>query len=246
VIPGETINETILWGTAFGGPARGRTTTDLKLSGWSEGAAVTLTPTLTELADSLDGRWRAYKLSYALPSTVGLFKRQLGSRNLFDVFSDPIAYPELESYDNDALAGLLLTSTGVPATASAADGDLGDVVENDSFMSAVTTIPLGKISPFGYSDLTGMTISAGIKTVPTDTAIVTTTSPAFFANIVSAASRTVQFGWITYPAGIIALASGEYTKVAYMDVQLKHTASGRIITGLRYTFTVNWQRDTTT
>lgn len=242
MLPSETISETILWGSVLGGPALGRVTADVQLSGYINGAASTLTPTLTDIGTTADGRFRAYKLSYALPATPGIFRRYIGSRFPLDIIQSNNLYGEVESYDLDSLAGLLLTSTGTPGVQSAADGDLGDIVMGDAFASAVTTIPLGKISNFGYSDLTGMTITAGVKVLPTDTAIILS-SPG--AAIVSAAARTVTFGWNTWPGGILDLSGTETTKQAYLDVQLKHTVSGRIITGLRYGFTVQWQRDTT-
>lgn len=242
MIPGDTVNETILWSSGLG-PALGRTTADLKLDGYLDGAASTLTPTLTYLATTLDGRFAAYKMSYVLPATPGQFKRYAASRLLLDQILVGDKDGELESYDNDALAGLILTSQGVPAVRSAADGDLGDIVQGDAFASDVLTIPLGKISPFGYTDLTGMTISSGVKTQPSDMAIILATPGAV---IVSAAARTVTFGWNTYPGGILNLATDQQSMAAYVDVQLKHTVSGRIITGLRYSFNVVWQRDTTT
>jgi hypothetical protein len=164
--------------------------------------------------------------------------------------SDPGAFiVEGQAYDEDSIAGAILTSQGTPGVQTADDGDLGDVVMGDSWSSGTITIPLGKISPFGYSDLTGMTLTCGLKQDPTTSAILATsaTSPAPYTTIISAASRTVSLQWITFPTGMnLGSTASDLGADWFIDFQLKHTASTRIITGGRYKLRVVWQRDTTT
>jgi hypothetical protein len=159
---------------------------------------------------------------------------------------DPYSWGgEGQSYDEDSLAGLFLTAQGVPATNSAVDSDLGDVVQGDSYNSGTLYIPLGKLTKFGYSYAnlaSGWTISAGVKSAPSDTAI--TVSGATFGGTV-AADGAFSLSWTTFPTGM-QLASTEESKTWYLDVQLKRTTSSTIITSNRYSLRVLWERDTTT
>lgn len=146
---------------------------------------------------------------------------------------------EGEAYDNDAIAGLLLTNQGVPAVISADDGTLGDVVNTDSWSSSTLFIPVGKLTPFGktFADLaSGWTITAGLKKVPTDTmvpitcAFVDTTTGAFKAS------------WTTFPAAM-DLGTAEQAQW-YLDIQIVETATHLCITTNRYALRVVWERDT--
>lgn len=159
---------------------------------------------------------------------------------------------EGQAYDDDAIAGLLLTNQGVPAVISADDGDLGDIVNGDAWTSNTQTIPLGKISRFGYTfaDLaSGWTISAGFRTAPNVPATAVLSGvPAgngITAEFVVAADGTYRVLWATFPAAM-ALAATDTSVDWFMDVQLKKTSTGQIITVARWAVTIVWQRDTTT
>lgn len=153
------------------------------------------------------------------------------------------------SYDDDSLGGLLQTAQGVPALISADDGDLGDIVWKDAWTSDVQTIPLGKISRFGYAyaDLaSGWTVSAGFRQTPNGSAVLSGAGAGngITAAFVAAASGTYKVSWDVYPTAM-DLAATDESQVWFLDVQIKHTASGRIITVGRWKVTVRWQRDTT-
>lgn len=242
MIPGETYNETILWGTVLGGPALGRTTAHLILNGYLSGAVSSLTPSLTYLANTADGRYAAYKLSYALPATAGQFKRYVASAYPLDVILTADKDGEIEGYDLDSLAALLLTAQGVPAVQSAVDSDLGDIVDGDSYKSATLTMPAGKLSPFGITDIT---VTATRKV---EAAIMGTsggTSYPITATVVSGPALTFTISWQTqqHPA----LGTGIDSAAWHIDVQVVDTASGTtIVTTNRYRFQQVWQRDTRT
>ncbi len=203
------------------------------------GAAIGSQPTWT-IADQGGGR---HMVAYTVPTGVSWVKPTIPGWA-----ADPGVWAlEGEAYDEDTLAGLLQTSQGVPGLQSAADGDLGDVVMGDSWTSNVITIALGKISPFGYTDISGMTLSAGFKQDPTTVAVVSTTSPALYTTIIDTAARTVSAQWLTFPSAMNLGSNASDTGADwYMDLQLKHTGSGRIMTVGRYKLRVVWQRDTTT
>lgn len=213
---------------------------------WTDTSAVALTsqPTWSIAVESGNTRGK-HLVTYTAPSGVGIAKATVPGWA-----SDPGAWiVEGQAYDEDSIAGLILTSQGTPGVQSAADGDLGDVVMGDSWHSGTLTVPLGKISPFGYSDLTGMTLTAGLKQDPTTSAILATsaTSPAPYTTIVDATARTVSLQWITFPTAMnLGSTASDLGADWYIDFQLKHTVSTRLITTLRYKIRVVWQRDTTT
>lgn len=195
-------------------------------------------PTYT-VADMGAGR---HMISHTVPSGFAVAKFTVPAIGM-----DPGTWAlEGQAYDEDSLAGLLQTSQGVIGVRSAADGDLGDVVSGDAWNSDILTIPLGRISVFGYTDLTGMTVTAGFKKDPTTTSV--TTGAGVTATIVSAANRTVTVAWDTFPTTMLlpVLATSDLSQQWYCDVALKHTASGRLITGYRFKLNVVWQRDLNT
>jgi hypothetical protein len=117
----------------------------------------------------------------------------------------------------------------------------------DTWSSGTLTVPLGKISPFGYSTLAGMTLSAGFKQDPSTAAYVSSSTPALYTTIIDATARTVKAEWLTFPSALnLGVTASDLGADWYMDLQLKHTVSGRIMTVGRYKLRVVWQRDTTT
>ncbi len=211
---------------------------------WTDtlGVALTSQPTWSIAVESGSTSGK-HLVRYTLPAGFALAKVTVPAGA-----TDPGSWAsEGDSYDIDTLAGLLLTSQGVPGVQSAADGDLGDVVMGDSWSSGTITVPLGKISPFGYSTLTGMTLSAGFKQDPSTVALVSTTTPALFTTVIDATARTVKAEWLTFPTALnLGATASDLGADWYMDLQLKHTVSGRIMTVGRYKLRVVWQRDTTT
>jgi hypothetical protein len=207
---------------------------------WTDatGVALTTQPTwsIAVEAGSTNGK---HLVTYTVPPGFAVAKVTVPSGA-----SDPGAWAsDGSSYDEDALAGLFLTSTGVPSPTSASDQDLGDVVAGDAYNSGTLYIPLGRLTAFGYaySDLaSGWTISAGLKAVPTDTSVAITA--AFGASV--ATDGAFKVSWSSYPAGL-ALTT-EQSKQFYMDVQLKRTASSTLITTNRYALRAVWDRNTAT
>lgn len=148
---------------------------------------------------------------------------------------------EVENYDVDSLASLLLTQQGVPTVTSAADSDLGDIVDGDSYKSATLTMPSGKLSPFSITDISaaGITVEAAIMGTPGGTSYPIT------ATVVSGTGLTFTIGWDTQPHP--ALSAGVNSATWYIDVQVIKTGPPKqIITTNRYSFNQVWQRDTRT
>ncbi len=248
MITGDTIAKTVYLQTLSGRGLSYANKAAFQADGWdlswTDTSAVALTsqPTWSIAVESGNTRGK-HLVTYTVPSGVGISKFTVPGWA-----SDPGAFAvEGQAYDEDSLAGLVLTSQGVPGVQSAADGDLGDVVMGDSWSSGTITVPLGKISPFGYSTLVGMTLSAGYKQDPSTVALVSTTSPALYTTIIDATALTVKAEWLTFPTALnLGSTSSDLGADWYMDLQLKHTASGRIMTVGRYKLRVLWQRDTTT
>ncbi|MBA3622948.1 MAG: hypothetical protein H0W48_00460 [Methylibium sp.] len=201
----------------------------------SAGTALATQPTWT-IAHDASG---IHRLAYALPGGIAYARLTIpiGFR------PDPAGWTsDGDSYDVDALAGLLLTSTAVPASQSAADADLGDVVDGDAFSSGSLTLTLGKLTPFGvaFADLaSGWTITAAAKSEPADTPVALTCA------FVVAAGGTFKVSWPTFPAGM-ALGTTERSKTWYIDVQLKRTSDSLIVTPNRYQVNVVWERNEST
>ncbi len=250
MIAGDTVAKVIYLQTASGRALSYANKTAFQADGWdldwynTDADALASQPTWTiePLPGSTVG---GHVVEYTVPSGVAI-----GTPTVPGWAADPGTWiTEGQSYDEDSLAGLFLTAQGVPGVQSAADGDLGDVVMGDSWHSGTLTVPLGKISPFGYTDLTGMTLTAGLKQDPTTTAIIATsaTSPAPYTTIVDASARTVSLQWITFPSAMnLGSDADDLSAVWFIDLQLKHTASTRLMTPLRYQLRVVWHRDTTT
>lgn len=145
-------------------------------------------------------------------------------------------------YSNDIDTVISFVSTGsdlTPITLDLADQSIGNLVEGDAFATGSITVPLLRLSPFGLSDLTNCTISAAFRKDPDATPVPIT------ATIDDAANRIISAKADTFPIGM-ALDAGEQSVPWYLDIQIKHTPTGRIITVARYRVDVIWQRDETT
>jgi hypothetical protein len=242
MITGDTVVKVVYLQTLAGRGLSYANKTAFQADGWdiswvdTSAVALSSQPTWSIAVDSGNTRGKHY-VTFTVPSGVAV-----ADLTVPGWASDPGAWvTEGQAYDEDSIAGLLQTAQGVPGVQSAADGDLGDVVDGDAWQSGTLTVPLGKLTPFGYTDLSGMTISAKLKQDPT-------TSPvAISASIVDASARTVKAYWDTFPAAMaLGATSSDLSATWYIDVQMKHTASGKILTVLRYQLRVVWQRDNTT
>ncbi len=208
------------------------------LTYWNEGAAVSSPTWDLVLVDSANGRYELSLLIAAAGTGEVFLKAPAG------YVSSVETYPlDIETYDLDSLANLFLTAQGTPGVQSAADGNLGDIVDGDSWNSGMLTVPLGSMVPLGVSVLTGLTVEASFKRTPDDTAVTVSTT------VIDNTARTLQVYFDTFPAGM-ALAGTAQDQVWYLDVQLIRPASTgvtkRIRTPLRYQVRVVWQREVRT
>ena len=243
--PGSVFSFTVLRQTALGAAATGKVAADFDIACWLDGVLQTLSPTPTVTELTTEGDARAYRVTLTLPSTTGHLQiAVLPVSGSTDIIIDGQLVGSLESYTMDGLAGLLLTAQGVPAVQSAADGDLGQVVEDDSFQSEVLTFPLGKLTPFGlgFADLATATITAQAKAEPADA----TPATLVVTPVNLAGAGTLRIGWDAWPGGIMDLGASEQSKRVYIDVQAEFAGPTRYITGLRYQLEIVWQRNTNT
>lgn len=240
MLAGDTIGKVIYLQTLSGRALSYANKAAFQADGWdiswidTGAAAISSQPTWS-ITDLTGGR---HLVTYTVPSGVAIAKPTVPGWA-----SDPGTWAiEGQAYDEDSLAGLLQTAQGTPGVQSATDGDLGDVVMGDSWHSGVLTVPLGKISNFGYSTLTGMTISAAFKRDPSDTPV----TSGVTATIVSAAARTVSVSWTTFPTAMnLGSGANDLSAKWFLDVQLANSGVGWKSTPLRYGINVVWQRDTT-
>lgn len=234
--PGDTLDLTTKLEDAAGAAVTGEAA-NISVAAYLDGVSTAVGETVTEIGSS---GW--YKVSLTLPASAGFLLVRLSHTGTATTLVPDLFSGEVESADLDSIAETLSTSTGEVASNSADDGDLGDVVEGDAWASGTLTVPTAFLSRFGYSDLSGMTISAALKDAPDGTEV--GSAEGVSASIISTTSRTVKVSWTTWPTEL-DLGSTETEKVWYLDIQLKHTGSGQILTPLRYTMRVVWQRDST-
>ncbi len=203
-----------------------------------DGTAQVIVPVVTEGATS--GTWRAYKWALTMPATTGTFQALITSLSGTDTILGGQITIDLQAYNETTLAGLILSSQGIPGIRTIDALDLGQVKSGDSWASDTLTVPLGKLTPFGFTDLSGLTISAEARTAPATPAA----SVALTAAIVSSANRTFTFKWDAMPAGMVLTT--ETTVVWTIDVQFKETASpNRVLTTNSYFIAVVWDANDT-
>jgi hypothetical protein len=208
---------------------------NISVTAYVENAAASLSASVVE-----KGATGVYEITGTLPSTAGFLTV------FVDHSGTSIAWPqnfvgEIESYDLAALVGLLSAGTGTIDPESRASSDLGEVVDGDAWDSLTIEVDSARLSRIGLSDLTGGTISAAARTGPGVPATPVTLSAAF----VSAPNNQVKFSWDTFPVAL-ALGDTDDSQTWYVDIQFKHTATGKIISIAQVHFTVVWQKDETT
>ncbi len=236
--PGDTIYLVVGRQTPGGSGATGLVAADFVFAPSLDGAVTAPVTTCTEISTvgNVPNQWTQYKIAVTLTGSSGRFNERIMPASGFDLISPDVFQGEIEAYDVDALAALMLTSQGVPAVTSAADNDLGDIVDGDSYKSATLTVPLGKLTPLGVSDLTGLTAEAAIMLAPGGTSYPITMT------VVSIPLLTFNISWTTqqHPA-----LTTQNSVQCFIDVQFILPGSpNKIATTNRYTFTQVWQRDT--
>lgn len=237
---GDTVTLYVKRRTAMDQPAYSRSSTDFVVS--CNGALVTIS-NFTEIgvpAGSLDC-WYSFDVTDDDEAGQRLYAIEPAQNAYATDVLDPTDYGgEVENYDNDALAALMLQQQGVPGVRSAEDSDLGQIVDGDSFKSDTLTMPAGKLSPFSITDISaaGIAVEAAIMDAVGGTSIPIT------ATVVSGTDLTFTIGWDTQQH---AALTTQNEKTWYIDVQVIKTGPPKqIITTNRYKFTQVWQRETRT
>lgn len=224
--------------TALSVASTGKVLADFATAFLLDGTVQAITPTVTEGATT--GLWRAYKFSLTLPATTGIFQALIDVASGTDVVAGGQITIDLQSYNETTLAGLILTSQGVPGVRTIEPSYIGQVKSGDSYASDVLTAPLGKFTPFGFVDLTGLTLSVEARTAPGTPG----SSVALTGAIVSAALRTFTFKWDAMPVGMVLTTETSTNWI--IDVQFRETASpNRVITSNSYQISVVWDANDT-
>lgn len=237
-LPSTTLTFDVWRQTAAGAASTGKVIGDFAYAHYLDGTVQAITTTLTEGATV--GLWRAYKMAQTVPATTGTYQILFDVASGTDVVAGGSITIDLQAYNETSLAGLIQTSQGIPGIRTTDPSDLGQVKSGDSYHSGTLTTPLGKLSPFGLTDFTGLTISAEARTAPGTPA----SSVALTAAIVVSADRSFYFKWDAMPAGMVLTT--ETSVIWYIDVQLKETASpNRVITGNSYFIAVTWDANDT-
>ena len=237
-LPSGTLTFDVWRQTALGAASTGKVLADFAVVFLLDGTDQVITPTVTEGATY--GLWRAYKFVLTLPATTGIFQGFIDVASGTDVVAGGLITIDLQAYNETTIAGLILTSQGVPGVRTAEANDLGQVVSGDSYKSDTLTVPLGKLTPFGFADLTGLTLSVEARTAPQTPA----SSVALTGTITSVGNREFNFKFDAMPAGM--LLTTETSVTWYIDCQFRETASpNRIITTNRYFFQVVWDANDT-
>ena len=112
------------------------------------------------------------------------------------------------------------------------------IVDGDAFYTGLLTVPLALISDQGLTDLQGCTISAAFKNTPAG-------SPVVIAAVIEdAENRIISANMDPFDALLkLGTDDTDLDTNVHLDIQIKHTVSGTIITVARYICKVIWQRD---
>ncbi len=235
--PGDTITLYAPRQTPGGTPAYSRVLSDFVVSR----NGILQTPgSFTEIGAPSGSQFSWYSFTVVLPTAIGQQSFSIEpAANAYATDLIPQWYGgELETYDIDALASLTLQQQGIPGVRSAADSSLGDIVDGDSYKSDTLTMPSGKLSPFGITDISavGITVEAAIMAAPGGTSYPIT------ATVVSGTGPTFTISWDTQAFPALTTAT---SATWYIDVQCVKTGPPKqIITTNRYSFNQVWQRET--
>ncbi len=239
-MPSDTVTMYVPRQTAAGAPAYSRLSSDFVVS--RNGVLVTIS-SLTEIGVPVGSLFCWYSFTVTELATTGLRLYTIEpAQNAYSTDYIGAWYGgEIEAYDLDSLAGLMLQQQGIPGVRSAADSNLGDIVDKDTYISDTLTMPLGKLSPHGITDISaaGITLQAAVM------ASAGGTSYPITATVVSGPGLTFNIRWSggtsqPFPALVTTTPS----MPQFIDVQiLKTGAPNVIITTNRYTFTQVWERE---
>jgi hypothetical protein len=220
--------------TAGGLPASSRQATDFVVT---QNGVLAQISNFTELGSPVGSAWDFYSFQVQDPMGAGARLYQI-EPNSYSWPGDIITPNQwggwLAANDEDSLASLLLMQAGVPGVLSAADVSLGDIVDQDSYLSPTLTLPSGKLSPFGITTLTGCTLVGKIDDQAGNPDVSMPT-----INVVNAAAFQIQIGWTTWPVGIAGLGTTP-SKTWYVDIRV--TSGSFVITAGRYSFRQVWKR----
>lgn len=241
MIAGDSKPKLVLLQTAAGAALSYADKTAFQGASWdltwrdADGVALASQPTWT-ISDEGGGQ---HRIKYIVPAGIYWVEVTVPGTN----FITPLSWQdEGQSYDDDSIAALLLSSQGAVSTVTLVDGDLGNVVEHDSYASGTQTIPIGLLTRAGltgYADIaSGWTISAGFKHQPSD-AVGTGITVAF----VSAASGTYAFTWNTFPTGMAISPATQESEDFYIDIEITNVT--KKITVGRFKVTIIWDRNPT-
>lgn len=124
---------------------------------------------------------------------------------------------------------------------SVKDKFAGKLVDGDAFNTGILTVPQNLLTPHGLTDLTGCTISAAFRDDPTGTPV------DISATIENAENRTVSASMDPFKVEMsLGALVDDLRKIWHLDIQIKVTATGTIITIHQVKVEVVWQRDETT
>jgi hypothetical protein len=236
-VPGEVVNFVIGRQTPAGAGASGKVAADFVMAPSLDGTITTPVTAVTEmgLVGNIPNQWSQYKVAVTLGSTAGRFNERIMVASGYDLISPDIFQGEIEAYDLDSLAALMLTQQGQPAVQSASPSNIGDIVDGNSYQSATLTVPLGMLTAFGQSDLTGLTIRSAVMTSPG------ATSYPITATVVSVPGLTFNFGWIAQQHPALTTQNSVNWRV---DIEfIKAGAPATIVTTNVYTFNQVWRAE---
>ncbi len=236
---GDTITLSVGRQTADELPATLRDSSDFVVT--LNGALLTI-GNFVEIGVATGSRWSEYQFDVDLDDAAEIQKIRIetADNGYADDSIDANYGGTIEAYDMDSLASLMLQQQGVPSVRSAADSNLGDIVDIDSFLSDVLTMPAGKLSPFSITDVSaaGITVEASIMATPG------ATSYPITCTVISGTGLTFTIGWNTQQHPALGTAT---SATWYIDVQVIKTGPPKqIITTNRYSFNQVWQRETRT
>jgi len=196
---------------------------------------VLITPAFTVTPTGITGwhlmRWTATEGDYLVETTIPA---------LHDA-NPPFVAAYIDSVDlSDVFAAVNSGGELTPIKQNRADQSLGNLIDGDAFCTGPLTVPLSILTPCGLTDLTGTTITAAFREDPSTAPVAITASIDDAANRIISAKMDPFLSAMSLGAGATDLS-----KTWFLDIQIKVTATGTILTVGRYKVDVIWQRDET-
>lgn len=230
---------------AAGEPACGRSVGDFVLT--VDG--VTVAPSAFEDRSVADGgNANEYALTFTAPDTTSIHLARVqplpGGGYWADRLFPDLMVLDLTASDDDSIMAQLAVAQGLPSAALLADGDLGSIVDGDSYYSPIAIqLNQSRLGAFGITDLNavGITIRASVKLSSAD-------APVTLPAVVIASPGTLLQVYLNWDGGagqpFGALASGKDSRTWYGDIEVIKSASpNKIITAYRFSFNQIWDRE---